>query len=80
MIEPRPLIKKNTFDVMKIMKFFEYVYLCLFVFSVYIVGANWQADRKKAYLFIAFGGVSLLMFFFRRYYRRQFEKRKRNQT
>lgn len=64
---------------MKTFKFFEYAYLGVFTLSAIEVIRYWNSpDRTRFYLFLIFGIVSLGMFFFRRTYRKKFEKRDKN--
>ncbi len=60
---------------MKIRKISEIVYLLIFIIAStdYFFGSNDQSNRKNILLIFAF--VSLFMFFFRRFYRKKFEKR-----
>ncbi|ARV12420.1 hypothetical protein [Gilvibacter sp. SZ-19] len=63
----------------KLFQLFEYVYLAMAAFSIYLVIANWEVDRGRAYLFAMFAVVAVFMFFFRRKFRRKMEDHKRNQ-
>ena len=63
----------------KLFQLFEYVYLAMAAFSIYLVIANWEVDRGRAYLFAMFAAVAVFMFFFRRKFRRKMEDHKRNQ-
>jgi hypothetical protein len=56
-----------------IYKLFEYAYLAMAVFSIYIVYENWSDNRNRAYLFAFFGVVAVFMFFFKRNFRRKME-------
>lgn len=60
--------------MLKILKYFEYVYLALFVFSIIIIYQHWGINQQKANMFIILGIVCLFMFFFRRYFRIKLEK------
>jgi L-asparagine transporter-like permease len=64
--------------MIKILRYTEYLYLAVFVFSLYRIYTDWNIDRQGAYLFVFFAVVSIGMFFFRRNYRKKFEKRKRD--
>nr|WP_233268641.1 hypothetical protein [Cellulophaga sp. L1A9] len=66
--------------MVKIFKFTEYLYLVVALFSVYRIYTDWNVDRNFAYLFIFFAIISIGMFFFRRSYRKKFEKHKQNQN
>ncbi|NQX77190.1 hypothetical protein [Gilvibacter sp.] len=63
----------------KIFQLFEYVYLAMAAFSIYLVIINWEVDRGRAYMFGMFAVVAVFMFFFRRKFRRKMEDHKRNQ-
>ena len=63
---------------MKMLKFFEYVYLCIFIISTIEIIRSWNyPEGNRLWLFFFFAIVSLGMFFFRRTYRKKFEKRNR---
>jgi hypothetical protein len=64
--------------MIKILKYTEYVYLIVALFSMYRIFTDWNTDRQNAYLFVFFAVVSVGMFLFRRNYRRKFEQRKRD--
>lgn len=66
--------------MIKILKFTEYLYLAVIVFSVYRVFTDWNVNRTYAYLFIFFAVVSTGMFFFRRTYRKRFDKRNQDNS
>jgi len=61
---------------MKFFRIFEIVYLVIAVISIIEVVKGWEQDRNRAYIFLAFAVISIFMFFFRRYYRKKFERRK----
>jgi len=60
----------------KLYQLFEYAYLFMAAFSVYLVISNWETDRNRAYLFGFFGVVAVFMFFFKRRFRKNLNKRK----
>lgn len=62
--------------MIKILRYTEYLYLAIFLVSIYEISKLWEADRERSYLFIFFALVSIAMFFFRRNYRKRFENRK----
>ncbi len=64
--------------MIKILKYTEYVYLIVALFSLYRIFSDWDTDRQNAYLFVFFAVVSVGMFLFRRNYRKKFEQRKRD--
>ena len=59
----------------KINRLFEYLYIVMAMMSVYVVITSWTADRNKAYLFIVFVIIAVLMFFFKRNFRKKIEGR-----
>ncbi len=59
----------------KIYKVVEYLYLVMAVFFAYEAIKNWSENPTRAYLFLAFVGVSIFMFFFRRNFRKKMEER-----
>jgi len=63
--------------MIKILRYTEYLYLIVAVFSVYKITQVWNTDRNFAYLFVFFAIASTGMFLFRRKYRKKFEQRKR---
>ncbi|UAB82424.1 hypothetical protein INR76_06600 [Marixanthomonas sp. SCSIO 43207] len=63
----------------KIFRLFEYVYIVMAVFSLYLVWTNWSENRTRAYLFAFFAVVAIFMFFFKRNFRKKMEERNKNQ-
>lgn len=63
----------------KIYRFFEYAYIAMALFSFYLVFTNWESNRERAYIFVFFGVVAIFMFFFKRKFRKNIEKRNQNQ-
>ena len=64
----------------KIYQFFEYAYLVMATFSLYLVTTHWADNRGRAYMFIFFAIVAVFMFFFKRKYRKMVEDRTKNQN
>lgn len=62
----------------KLYKIFEYAYILMAIFSIYLVVTNWETDRDRAYLFVFFALVAIFMFFFKRRFRRNLEKRRQD--
>ena len=60
----------------KIYKIFEYAYIAMALFSIYLVVNNWEANRGRAYLFGGFAVLAVFMFFFKRKFRKDLEKRR----
>jgi len=67
------LIKPTVMGT-KIYRLFEYAYLAMAVFSVYIVIDNWNENRYRSYLFSLFTIVAIFMFFFKRKFRKKIEE------
>ncbi|TMM59473.1 hypothetical protein FEE95_08640 [Maribacter algarum] len=63
--------------MIKILRYTEYLYLFVAIFSLYKITQVWNTDRNYAYLFVFFAVASIGMFLFRRKYRKRFEQRQR---
>ena len=61
--------------MIKILKYTEYLYLVVAIASIYKIITLWPVNPKDTYIFIFFAVVSIAMFWFRRKYRKRFEKR-----
>ena len=59
----------------KIYRLFEYAYLGMAAFSIYIVVNSWTENRNRAYLFAFFTLVAIFMYFFKRNFRKKIEGR-----
>lgn len=59
----------------KIYKLFEYGYIAMALFSVYLVLTNWSQNRERSYMFIIFAVVATGMYFFKRWFRKNMENR-----
>ncbi|PIF01016.1 MAG: hypothetical protein CR994_02920 [Maribacter sp.] len=64
--------------MIRILKYTEYLYLAVAIFSIYRIFTDWDVNRENTYLFIFFAVVSIGMFIFRRNYRKKFEQRKKD--
>jgi hypothetical protein len=60
---------------MKLLKFFQYAYLAFAVLFIYDAAENWSVSRTRAYLSLAFAGLAVFMYFFRKRFRGKFEDR-----
>jgi len=58
----------------KIYRLFEYAYLAMAAFSIYIVITNWTDNRDRAYIFALFTVVAIFMFFFKKKFRKKIEE------
>lgn len=54
----------------------EILYLIIAVISVKEAFQLWEVRPNKAYLFVGFALLAVFMFFFRRHYRKKFNRRK----
>ncbi|MDG1328381.1 MAG: hypothetical protein P8H34_09080 [Flavobacteriaceae bacterium] len=55
---------------------FEYLYIIMAGFSVYVTLTSWNEDRNRAYLFLFFTVVAIFMFFLKRNFRKKIENSK----
>ena len=56
--------------------FFEVAYLVIAIVFIVETFLKWNSDRNKAYIFLAFSLMAIFMYFFRKKYRKKFEKDK----
>lgn len=61
---------------MKAYRISEILYIVIAVISVKEAFTLWEIRPEKAYLFLGFAALALFMYFFRRYYRKKFNRRK----
>jgi uncharacterized membrane protein YuzA (DUF378 family) len=59
----------------KFFKYFEYAYLIFATLFVITGCIEWSNNPSQAYLLFGMAGVAVFMFFFKRRFRRRFEKR-----
>ena len=59
----------------KIYKLFEYGYIAMALFSIYLVVTNWSDNRERSYMFVIFAVVAIGMYFFKRWFRKNMENR-----
>lgn len=60
---------------MKFFKYFEFAYLFIAAFFLFETVRIWNSERNRAYLFLFFVVIAIFMFFFKRRFRKKFEKR-----
>ena len=58
----------------KYFKFFEIAYLIIAVVFIVETILRWNSEPNKDYIFLAFGLLAIFMYFFRKKYRKRFEK------
>jgi len=63
----------------KIWKFFQYGYLVIAVFFLYDAFSNLGSDNSRAILSAIFFVFIILVFFFKRHFRKKIEKRNQHQ-
>lgn len=59
----------------KLWKFFQYGYLIVAIVCLVEGIVRWSSDREKAYFFLGSAIFIILVFFFKRHFRKKFEKR-----
>ena len=60
---------------MKLLQFFQYIYLFFFVVFLYDAIVNWNSDERSPWLSLGLAVLALFMFFFRKRYRKRFQDR-----
>jgi len=58
----------------KYFKFFEFAYLIIAIIFIVETVLRWNSEPNKAYIFLAFSLLAVFMYFFRKKYRKRFEK------
>lgn len=61
---------------MKAHRISEILYIVIALISIKEAYVLWTLRPNKAYLFIGFAALALFMYFFRRHYRKKFNRRK----
>jgi len=59
----------------KIWKIFEYGYFIIAIVFMVETVLNWNTDRERAYLLLAFSGIAVFMYFFKKRFRKRMENR-----
>ena len=59
----------------RIWKFFQYGYLMIAFICLVETFTKWNINRERAYFFLAFSILIILVFFFKRHFRKKVEKR-----
>jgi L-asparagine transporter-like permease len=59
----------------RIWKFFQYGYLIIAIICVVEALLRWSTDRNRAYLFLGFAVFIVVIFLFKRHFRKKVEKR-----
>jgi LPXTG-motif cell wall-anchored protein len=63
----------------KYFKFFEIAYLIIAVVFIFETVMRWNSEPNKAYIFLAFALLAIFMYFFRKKFRKRFEKHERKE-
>ncbi len=63
----------------KYFKFFEIAYLIIAIVFIIETILRWNSEPNKAYIFLAFGLLAIFMYFFRKKYRKRFEKHEKKE-
>ncbi len=63
----------------KYFKFFEIAYLVIAVLFTVESILRWNSEPNKAYIFLAFAVLAVFMYFFRKKYRKRFQKHERKE-
>jgi hypothetical protein len=59
----------------RIWKFFQYGYLIIAIICLVEGLLRWSTDRNRAYLFLGFAVFIVIIFLFKRHFRKNVEKR-----
>jgi len=60
--------------MIKFWKFFEYAYLVVSIIFIVEGILKWSSNRQNAYILFGFAILAVFMFFFRKHYRKKFER------
>jgi len=63
----------------KYFKFFEIAYLIIAIIFIVESVLRWNSEPNKAYIFLAFAVLAIFMYFFRKKYRKRFQKHERKE-
>jgi len=63
----------------KYFKFFEIAYIVIAVLFTVESILRWNSEPNKAYIFLAFAVLAVFMYFFRKKYRKRFQKHERKE-
>ena len=63
--------------MIKYFKFFEFAYLLIAIVFIVEMVLNWNENRQKAYIYLAFSLLAVFMYFFRKKYRKKYENQER---
>ena len=63
----------------KYFKLFEIAYLVIAILFTVESILRWNSEPNKAYIFLAFAVLAVFMYFFRKKYRKRFQKHERKE-
>tara|TARA_R110002073_G_scaffold279026_1_gene442808 strand:+ start:37650 stop:37856 length:207 start_codon:yes stop_codon:yes gene_type:complete len=63
----------------KFYKFIEIGYLIIAIVFIYEGVTKFNSEREKAYMFLLFAVLAVVMYFFKKRFRKRFEERRDNQ-
>ncbi len=63
----------------KYFKLFEIAYLIIAIVFIVESVLRWNSEPNKAYIFLAFAVLAVFMYFFRKKYRKRFQKHERKE-
>jgi len=61
-----------------IRKLFEFGYLAIGLWSLVEAVLSWHSNQNKALIFLGFAVLAILMFFFKRHFRKKLESSQKN--
>jgi positive regulator of sigma E activity len=59
-------------------KYFEYAYLVIAIIFIVETFLRWNLEREKAYFFLGFSILAVIVYFFKKRFRKKFEARTKN--
>jgi len=63
--------------MVKYFKFFEFAYLVIAIIFIVETVLNWNLNRQKSYIYLAFSLLAVFMYFFRKKYRKKYENQQK---
>jgi positive regulator of sigma E activity len=63
--------------MVKYFKFFEFAYLVIAIIFIVETVLNWNLNRQKSYIYLAFSVLAIFMYFFRKKYRKKYENQQK---
>jgi positive regulator of sigma E activity len=63
--------------MVKYFKFFEFAYLVIAIIFIVETVLNWNLNRQKSYIYLAFSLLAVFMYFFRKKYRKKYKNQQK---